>query len=362
MLADLNDLQAAQDQTAAKALVSANKALDSKDQPNTQVHHQRSATEGRITSPPAVGRLTDKYGRRIFSPPLSRTNSATPSSIPGTPRGDHAADSDVDRAASLLSLYEIRAKLKEQDNSSLIKAREKINALAAKQQQQQQVTAIEQKKIARSSVINDTVNCFDLGIPQTYNSTGSTMAKNALVLLDVQTGIVDMVKEFIDPDKYVAKASLTLAAAREAGVLIVQVTTGFRPSYADASPRNQMTARVRAAGLLRDTDASVQLHPAIAESAVNDIHIKKRRVSALYGNDLDIVLRSSGIERLAIAGLATSGAVLSTVRQAFDMDYEITVLADLCADSQVDVHDTLLEKVLSKQAAVMNAEEWLALL
>ncbi|KAI0404265.1 hypothetical protein F4802DRAFT_598231 [Xylaria palmicola] len=144
MLADLNDLQAAQDQGAAKTLVSANKTLDAQDRPSAQVHHERSATEGRITSPPALGRMTDKYGRRIFSPPLSRTNSATPSTIPGTPRGEHAADSDVDRASTLLSLYEIRAKLKEQDSSSLMKAREKINALAAKQQQQS-VAAKERK-------------------------------------------------------------------------------------------------------------------------------------------------------------------------------------------------------------------------
>lgn len=135
MLADLNDLQAAQDQKAAKALVSANTTLDSQDKPKPPAH-RRSLTESRITSPPGVGRMTDKYGRRIFSPPLSRTNSATPASIPGTPRGEHA-DSDVDKASTLLSLYEIRARLKEQDSSSLMKAREKINALAAKQQQQQ---------------------------------------------------------------------------------------------------------------------------------------------------------------------------------------------------------------------------------
>ncbi|KAI0974369.1 hypothetical protein F4678DRAFT_458336 [Xylaria arbuscula] len=142
MLADLNDLQAA-DQAAAKTLVSSNKTLDSQDQHRPQVNHQRSATESRVPSHPGASRLTDKYGRRIFSPPLSRTNSATPSSVPGTPRGDHATDSDVDRASTLLSLYEIRAKLREQDNSSLIKAREKINALAAKQQHQ----AIERKAV-----------------------------------------------------------------------------------------------------------------------------------------------------------------------------------------------------------------------
>ncbi|KAI0395830.1 hypothetical protein F5Y17DRAFT_456696 [Xylariaceae sp. FL0594] len=137
MLADLNDLQAAQDQSAARDLVSANKNIDSQEKPNPQKFLQRSATEGRVSSSPALGRMTDKYGRRIFSPPLSRTTSGTPLSTPGTPRGDNASDSDVARASTLLSLYEIRAKLKEQDSSSLMKAREKVNALAAQQQQQQ---------------------------------------------------------------------------------------------------------------------------------------------------------------------------------------------------------------------------------
>ncbi|KAK6843418.1 hypothetical protein PG990_004704 [Apiospora arundinis] len=132
MLADLNDLQAAQDQGAAKALVSVNKTLDRKDNIQVQtLSAKTSSPDGRTATTPA-GRL-DKFGRRIFTPPLSRTNSGTPSSIPGTPR-HHDADGDIDRASTLLSLYEIRAKLKDQDNSSLMKAREKINALAAKQE------------------------------------------------------------------------------------------------------------------------------------------------------------------------------------------------------------------------------------
>ncbi|KAI1499168.1 hypothetical protein F5X99DRAFT_293562 [Biscogniauxia marginata] len=134
MLADLNDLQAAQDQSASKALVTANKSLEPNDRSQSP-HHRRSVTaEGRITSPSTGARFTDKFGRRIFTPPLTRTNSGTPTSAPGTPRPE-GPDTDIDRASTLLSLYEIRAKLKEQDSSSLMKAREKINALAAKQSQ-----------------------------------------------------------------------------------------------------------------------------------------------------------------------------------------------------------------------------------
>ncbi|ETS87569.1 hypothetical protein PFICI_01397 [Pestalotiopsis fici W106-1] len=163
MLADLNDLQAAQDQGAAKALVAANKnlerAITAKDvpTPTSQLQSKGAGTpvvDSRTATP--AGRF-DKLGRRIFSPPMSRTNSFTPStsSMPGTPRKEEVSntprrdtcvpethadkayqiDGDIDRASTLLSLYEIRAKLKEQDNSSLLKAREKINALAAKQAQ-----------------------------------------------------------------------------------------------------------------------------------------------------------------------------------------------------------------------------------
>ena len=61
--------------------------------------------------------------------------------MPGTPREHHSGD-DVDRASTLMALYDIRNKLKQQDNTSLIRAREKIDAMIAKQkaaeQQQQQ--------------------------------------------------------------------------------------------------------------------------------------------------------------------------------------------------------------------------------
>lgn len=106
----------------------------------------------------------DKLGRRILAnPPASRPGSragSAASSTPGTPRRGEfdvsgpsrdqvawpvadargppcQAEDDFERASTLMALYDIRAKIRQQDNSSLIKAREKINALAAKQQAQQ---------------------------------------------------------------------------------------------------------------------------------------------------------------------------------------------------------------------------------
>jgi nicotinamidase-related amidase len=63
------------------------------------------------------------------------------------------------------------------------------------------------------------------------------------------------------------------------------------------------------------------------------------------------VLRSLGASSLVLTGLATRGVVLSTLRQAADSDYDLTVLKDRCADADADVHRVLLDNVFPRQAA-----------
>jgi nicotinamidase-related amidase len=72
-------------------------------------------------------------------------------------------------------------------------------------------------------------------------------------------------------------------------------------------------------------------------------------VSAFTGSDLDVLLRAAGGERIVLAGIATSGVVLSTVRQVADLNYRITVLSDACADADPEVHRVLMEKVFPRQ-------------
>jgi nicotinamidase-related amidase len=60
-----------------------------------------------------------------------------------------------------------------------------------------------------------------------------------------------------------------------------------------------------------------------------------------------------------LAGIATSGVVLSTVRQAADLDYRLIVLADACADRDPEVHRVLTEKVFPRQAQVTVTDEWI---
>ena len=59
-----------------------------------------------------------------------------------------------------------------------------------------------------------------------------------------------------------------------------------------------------------------------------------------------------------LTGIATSGVVLSTLRQAADLDFELTVLSDACADRDDEVHRVLTEKVFPRQALVTTVADW----
>jgi nicotinamidase-related amidase len=63
---------------------------------------------------------------------------------------------------------------------------------------------------------------------------------------------------------------------------------------------------------------------------------------------------------LVLCGIATSGVVLSTLRAAADLDFELTVLHDACVDGDPEVHRVLTEKVFPRQAAVLDVAAWSA--
>jgi nicotinamidase-related amidase len=88
--------------------------------------------------------------------------------------------------------------------------------------------------------------------------------------------------------------------------------------------------------------------------------VGKHRVNALFGTGLDVALTGNNIDTIILLGYATSGVVLSTTRYASDRDYRLYIVADCCADSEPDVHDFLIERILSRQADIVTAEEAIA--
>ncbi|MEV4628161.1 isochorismatase family cysteine hydrolase [Micromonospora sp. NPDC049523] len=173
--------------------------------------------------------------------------------------------------------------------------------------------------------------------------------------MDVQRVVVD---RYPDPG-YLPRLREAIGAARTAGLPVVYVVVGFRPGYPEISTRNKMfgglAGRTGAAGDERAT----QVHPDVAPES-GDILVTKRRVSAFTGSDLDLVLRAGDIDHLVLTGIATSGVVLSTLRQAADLDFGLTVLADGCLDADPEVHRVLTEKVFPQQAEVITVADWVA--
>ena len=180
-------------------------------------------------------------------------------------------------------------------------------------------------------------------------------SRSVLLVMDFQHGIVERIAD----STVVDAASRAVKAARTSGIPVMFVRVAFRPGYPEAAASNTAFARLAQAG-----DAMTQDHPATQVHAAleprpDEPVIIKRRVSAFSGSDLDVLLRAAGADTLVLAGISTSGVVLSTLRQAADLDYRLTVLADACADPDPEVHRVLTEKVFPRQALVTVTDEWI---
>lgn len=177
----------------------------------------------------------------------------------------------------------------------------------------------------------------------------------ALLLMDLQKGIVDR----IDNTRLLPRIESALTAARRTGMRVIWVKVCFRHDYPEVSRSNASFAAIRETGRFTESDPDSEIHPGF-QLLPQDIVVTKRRVSAFAGSDLDMLLRANEIHTLVLAGIATSGVVLSTLRYAADQDYRIVVLHDGCADADEEVHRVLTQKVFPRQAQVVSIQDWVA--
>lgn len=181
------------------------------------------------------------------------------------------------------------------------------------------------------------------------------MADSALLVMDVQRSIVSRFATS-DPD-YLDRLAGAVDTARAAGLPVIYVVVGFRSGYPEISPRNKTFGAIAERRGFEPDDPDTRIDPAVAPRD-GDVVVTKRRVSAFAGSDLDMVLRAKGVDSLTLTGIATSGVVLSTLRQAADLDFRLTVLSDGCLDADPEVHRVLTEKVFPRQADVVTVADW----
>src|SRR5580700_1204417 len=185
--------------------------------------------------------------------------------------------------------------------------------------------------------------------------TNSQTLATALLVMDVQAGIISRVS---DSQSLLQTLGQAITAARSAKIPVIYVVVGFRKGIPEigAATTNKSFGALKSAGF-PGIEEPILVDPAIAPQP-GEMVVTKRRVSAFAGSDLEVILRGHKIGHLVLAGISTSGVVLSTLREAADKDYRLSVLSDGCADMDPEVHNVLLNKVFPHQADVLTVQQW----
>ncbi len=186
------------------------------------------------------------------------------------------------------------------------------------------------------------------------NTPAIVPSQTALLLMDYQNA---MLGSLPDAAPVIAGARQALEWARKQAIRVVWVRVAFtEEDYARIPSHSKTFAAVAENKFLLDGSAPAALHEAF-EVGADDIEVRKTRFGAFSTTELYRHLRDGGVDTLVVAGISTSGVVLSTLRDAADQDYRVFVLADATADPDPEVHRVLIEKVFPHQAEILDSGE-----
>lgn len=175
----------------------------------------------------------------------------------------------------------------------------------------------------------------------------------ALLLLDLQNEMVDArgkiggggLAKVVEERQVLNNASKALQAARNRELPCVFVRLGFRADYADAlslAPRIEKLKGSKAA-ILGTWGTEF---PGIIAPRPEELIITKQCVNPFYNTGLLNWLFARGIKRIVIGGVVTNLVVESTARAADDAGLGVSVLEDLCAAPNPDLHQFSIKNIL----------------
>jgi ureidoacrylate peracid hydrolase len=168
--------------------------------------------------------------------------------------------------------------------------------------------------------------------------------------------VVDMVNEFFEPDgKMVldggtvlyAPVNALLDAAHQAHLPVLYTNQWLRPD--DALFKKRIPHCLMHTWGAQILDA---LH-----RAPDDIVVPKRRYSAFFGTDLDLLLRERHIATVIVTGVVTNICVRSTVHDAFFLGYEVVVPVECVAATSPQAQETSLYDIATHYGTVVHLDE-----
>lgn len=178
-------------------------------------------------------------------------------------------------------------------------------------------------------------------------------ATTALILVDLQKGIVAMPVE-PHPGTAVLAAARGLAKRfRAAGAPVVLVTVAWSPDAGDAL-RTPVDRPMQAppGGF---PPAFFELADGLAEPS--DIRVTKRQWGAFYGTDLDLQLRRRGVTTVVLGGIATNIGVESTARAAHEHGYAVVLAEDATAGRSAAQHAFAFEHIFPSLGRVVRSAD-----
>ena len=170
--------------------------------------------------------------------------------------------------------------------------------------------------------------------------------------------VIDMTYDFTNPEgktfypmnrEILPRIAEAVNRARDDGMLIIFMQHCYRKDKYD---RNLETMRPNSI----EGSGGEELDPILPVNEVTDYVIKKRRYSAFFGTDLDLVLREHRIETVAVTGTKTNCCVRSTVQDAYFNDYRVVVLSDCVGTNSREVNDLHLSEIDKYFGTVMTSE------
>jgi nicotinamidase-related amidase len=175
--------------------------------------------------------------------------------------------------------------------------------------------------------------------------------RTALLVMDFQHGVLQRMSGL---EPLLGRVQRAIADVRDRGGTIGYVRVAFtEEDWAAVPAANPVFAQAAQNRMMHHEDPSTAIHDSLAPQP-GDIVVRKTRVGAMSTTDLDRRLRDRGIDTLVLAGISTSGVVLSTVVEAADRDYRLYVLSDGTEDPDQQVREVLLGRIFPRRAQVID--------